>query len=158
MIVALSWTVIQALWLTTLPEAGPKTNHSLGGLRNISFADCVFEGEQGAIALSRDQGGAGARLAGLLFSNVTVIVGVFGNHTRPGVHDLRPLDAGTLEPTQEPQADVTGWGFEHAADVKVVGGSVAFVGPAQPFWAPGAACWASTADSGVSVQGMACNP
>ena len=155
------WGLGEALWLTTLPEAGPTTtaNHSLGGLRNISFIDCVFEGEQGAVVLSRDQGDAGAaKLAGLLFSNVTIIVGVFGNYTRPGVHDLRPLDAGTPEPEQEPQANVTGWWFEHVSDVTVVGGSVSFVGARQPFWAPGAACWASTSDSGVVVQGMACNP
>jgi len=154
------WGAGEALWLTTLPEAGPKTtaNHSLGGLRNISFVDCVFEGEQGAIVLSRDQGDAGAMLSGLLFSNVSVIVGVFGNFTRPGVHDLRPVNSGSPEPTPEPQANVTGWWFEHAADVHVVGGSVSFVGAQQPFWAPGATCWASTSDSGVSVQGMACSP
>ena len=155
------WGAGEALWLTTLPEAGPKTvaNHTLGGVRNVSFVDCVFEGEQGAVVLSRDQGGAGPTfLAGLRFENVSVIVGVFGNDTRPGVHDLRPVDPGSPEPSAEPQANVTGLWFEHASDVQVIGGSVAFVGTQQPFWQPGSDCWAATADSTVTVSAMACDP
>jgi hypothetical protein len=157
------WGAGEALWLTTLPEAGARTtaNASLGGLRNVTFVDCVLEGEQGAVVLSRDQGDARAppappRLAGLRFVNVSLVVGVFGGHTRPGVHDLRPVDAGSPEPDAEPQANVTGWWFEHAGGVEVRGGGVAFVGAPQPFWQPGAACWAATPDSGVTVAGMAC--
>jgi hypothetical protein len=136
------WGAGEALWLTTLPEEGPKTtaNHSLGGLRNISFVDCVLEGEQGAVVLSRGQGNASAAgpaaLTSLLFSNVSLVIGVYGNYTRPGVHDLRPVSTGPspLEPSAEPQANCTGFWFEHADSVRVVGGSVAFVGaPPQPF-------------------------
>lgn len=159
------WGAGEALWLTTLPEEGPKTtaNHSLGGLRNISFVDCIFEGEQGAVILSRGQGNASAAgpaaLTSLLFSNVSLVIGVYGNYTRPGVHDLRPVSTGPspLEPSAEPQANCTGFWFEHADSVRVVGGSVAFVGaPPQPFWQPGATCWAATADSAVDVSGLAC--
>ena len=121
----------------------------------------MFEGEQGAIVLSRDQGDAATGLVqNVSFQNVTVIVGVFGNFTRPGVHDLRPVGAGSPEPTALPQANCTGFWFEHASGVAVSGGSsVAFVGSTrQPFWQPGTTCWASTADSSVAVSGLACDP
>ena len=136
---------------------------TLGGIYNVSFRDCVFEGEQGVVVLSRDQGnatrsGPGA-LADITLDNCSVIVGVFGNATRPGVHDLRPIDSGSPEKSAEPQADVPGLSFESAAGVAVRGGSVSFVGPHQPFWAPGATCWTATPDSSVEVDAaFVCSP
>ena len=159
------WGAGEALWITTLPEAGPNTlsNSTLGGIYNVTFKDCVFEGEQGVVVLSRDQGnatlvGPGA-LADIKLDNCSVIVGVFGNATRPGVHDLRPIDSGSPEKTAEPQADVPGLSFESAAGVSVRGGSVSFAGPHQPFWAPGATCWTATPDSSVEVDAaFVCSP
>ena len=111
---------------------------------------------------SRDQGNAtgaaaGPGVSGWRFVNVSVVVGSYGNATRPGVHDFRPIDAG--QPTPETvNATIAGYWFEHVAGVVVEGGSVAFQGAPQPWWAPGSACWAGTPDAGVTVRGMACEP
>ena len=119
----------------------------------------MLEGEQGVVVLSRDQGGAAAALlSDVLFRNTSVVVGVFGNATRPGVHDLRPVGADSPEPSSEPQANCTGFWFEHANAASVNGGGVAFLGPAQPWWQPGATCWAASADSSVRVEGLSCTP
>jgi polygalacturonase len=141
------WGRGEALYITTLPE-GPEANETLGGVFNISFADCVFEGEQGALVLNRGERGA---LRGLTFSNVTVRVGVYGNATRAGVHDLRPVNVGP----ETIAANVSGWFFE-AADARVLGGAVTFVPPAQPTWARGA-CNA-TEDASVDFEGVECTP
>ena len=82
--------------------------------------------------------GARGALRGLTFTNVTVRVGVYGNATRAGVHDLRPVNVGP----ETIAANVSGWFFE-AADARVRGGAVAFVPPAQPTWARGV-CNATT--------------
>ena len=154
------WGKGEALWLTSLPEGGG--TQPLGGIHNVSFTDCVFEGEQGAIVAARDQGnasgaGAGPGISGVVFTNVSVVVGVFGNATgRRGVHDFRPVDDGRPTPPLVP-ANVTGYWVEHAAGVIVTGGAVAFLGPAQPYWALGV-CVASTPDAGIAWSGVACQP
>lgn len=152
------WGLGEAFWATSVPENG--TEHALGGIHNVTLVDCVLQGEQGVVVASRDQGNAsatGAAISGLRFLNVTVIVGTYGNATRPGVHDFRPMDAG--QPTPEKvNASVAGYWFEHAAGIVVEGGAVGFEGPPQPWWAPGSTCWAASPDSRVAVRGLACNP
>jgi polygalacturonase len=142
------WGRGEALYVTTLPE-GPEANETLGGIRDIAFADSVFEGEQGALVLNR---GARGALRGLTFTNVTVRVGVYGNATRAGVHDLRPVNVGP----ETIAANVSGWFFE-AADARVRGGAVAFVPPAQPTWARGV-CNATDDAASVDFEGVACTP
>lgn len=155
------WGCGESFWLTTVPENGTLPG-PLGGIHNVTLKDCVLQGEQGVIVASRDQGNASAlasaapSISGIRFDNVTVIVGIYGNATRPGVHDFRPIDPGQPTPEQI-QANVTGYWFEHVADAAVTGGSVVFEGPPQPFWSRGV-CSASTPDSPVSIEGMACTP
>jgi polygalacturonase len=155
------WGCGEALWMTSLPES----QHAapMGGIHNVSFVNVVLEGEQGALVISRDQGNAssarfGPGISGIEFSNTSVVVGVFGNATRPGVHDFRPTDPGALSPPLL-QANVTGWWFEHASGVTIRGGSVSFRQgqPPEPFWVRGV-CIEVTSDSEVHVKGMGCSP
>lgn len=157
------WGAGEALWLTTLPETGNASATPLGGIHNVTLRNVVLEGEQGVVLAARDQGnatarGAGPGLSGVRLLNVTVRVGVYGNATaeRGGEHDFRPVDAGARTPEIVP-ANVTGYWLEHAGDVAIVGGSVAFVGPAQRWWARGT-CLGATPDSVVATTGMACTP
>jgi hypothetical protein len=153
------WGRGEALWITSLHENGarPPSNSTLGGLRDITFRDCVLEGEQGAHVFSRGQGDAhagAAGVSGLTFVNTSVRIGVYGNATWPGVHDLSPYDAGPYLL----QVNVTGWWLEHADDVTIDGGSVSFIGAAQSFWTPNASCINATTDSSVHVVGdFTCN-
>lgn len=155
------WAEGEALWMTSVPESSTLVS-PLGGIHNVTLRDCVLQGEQGALIISRDQGNAtgamqGPGISGITLQNVTVIVGVYGNATRPGVHDFRPVDPGAASP-QSLQANVTGWWMEHAGPVTVQGGSVLFnASQAQPFWTPGT-CIQYTADSQVSQAGLACTP
>jgi polygalacturonase len=155
------WGLGEALWATSVPENSTQPG-PLGGIHNVTLVDCVLQGEQGVVLASRDQGNAtgaaaGPGVSGWRFVNVSVVVGSYGNATRPGVHDFRPMDAG--QPTPETvNATIAGYWFEHVAGVVVEGGSVAFQGAPQPWWAPGSACWAGTPDAGVTVRGMACEP
>lgn len=141
------WGKGESLYLSTLSE-GPEANETLGGIRNITFADSVFEGEQGALVFNLGEPGA---LRDLTFSNVTVRVGVYGNATRAGVHDLRPVNVGP----ETIAANVSGWFFQGAA-ARVLGGAVTFVPPAQPTWSRGV-CNA-TEDASVDFEGVACTP
>lgn len=154
------WGAGEALWLTSVPETA--SGATLGGIHGVTLRAVVLEGEQGAIVACRDQGnasgvGSGPGISGVVLNNVTLRVGVYGNATgrRGGVHDFRPVDAG--RPTPEiVAANVTGWWFEHSS-ATVVGGSAAFVGTPQPFWARGV-CLAATPDSIVDAEGLACAP
>lgn len=150
------WGAGEALWLTSLPERAG-FNYSLGGVEGVVFRDCELEGEQGAVVIAAGATGAGA-VAGLLFENTTLRVGVFGNATRRGLHDLRPLDRGkALLPH-----NVTGWywggvGGAPGGGARVAGGAVQFVGAPQPWWARGV-CSEAENSTGVAVGGVACTP
>jgi polygalacturonase len=153
------WGSGEALWLTSLPEAvGGYCNHTLGGVHNVVFQDCVLEGEQGGIIITQGPTGVGGEVSGLVFHNTTLRVGVFGNATRQGLHDLRPLDGGKeLFPH-----DVTGWywggvGGAPGQGALLSGGAVDFVGPPQAWWEKGV-CSVADNSTGVEVQGMACTP
>jgi polygalacturonase len=149
------WGAGEALWVTSLPQ-GPGFNYSLGGVRNVTFTDCELEGEQGGIVIAAGPTGAGA-VQGLALFNTTLRIGVYGNATRKGLHDLRPLDGAELFPH-----NVTGWfwggvGGAAGAGARVQGGAVAFEGAPQPWWARGM-CSDAEGSPGVQVQGVACAP
>ena len=151
------WGYGEQLWITSLPE-NSTTGAVLGGIHNISFTDCYFEGEQGALVMSRGQGNStgslsGPGISGLTFNNVSVVVGVYGNATRPGYHDYRPQD----EQPDHVQHNITGWWVEHAGPVTATGGSVAFVGPVQRFWQLNT-CYDGTPDSMLVKWNVTCNP
>ena len=123
-----------------------------------SFRPQTLEGEQGIILMYRDQGNAtwgptGPGISNILFNDAVVRVGVYGNATRPGVHDFRPVDSSTISV----HANVTGYWFESVGASVVAGGSVSFVGPPQPFWQRGT-CSAQTPDSSVYVEAVQCFP
>ena len=150
------WGAGEALWLTSLPE-GPGFNYTLGGVHDVVLRDCELEGEQGGIVLARGATGAGA-VTGLLLQNVTLRVGVYGNATRRGLHDLRPLRVGN----QTLQHSVTGWywggvGGGAGQGARVLGGAAGFEGPPQAWWARGT-CSDAEGSPGVQVAGMACAP
>jgi hypothetical protein len=112
-----------------------------------------LEGEQGAIIINRGQGIAtDEKLTGLIFENTTVVVGIYGNATRPGVHDLRPISQGE----QILSANVTGYWVEGVLGAIFKNNAVLFNGPQQPFWNPPPDCIGSTQDSTFQVLGMKC--
>jgi polygalacturonase len=150
------WGDGEAVWLTSVPES---VGDVLGGIHDVTFINVSTASEQGVVVVAAGQGNAtagGAAIDGIHFSDVTVVVAVLGNATRPGVHDLRPIDAGNPQPDTV-AANVTGYWFEHVAGVTVTGGGVAFAGPPQPTWARGV-CVGGTPDSVVAFDGVGCDP
>ena len=147
------WGAGEALWITTLPEEDSSSNSSLGGIDSIVFTNVYLEGEQGAILINRGQGDAtDEKLTGLLFENTTVVIGIYGNATRPGVHDLRPVSQGE----QILSANVTGFWMEGVLGAVIQNSAVIFNGQKQPFWEPPPGCVGLTQDSTVRVVGMNC--
>lgn len=157
------WGVGEAIWLTTVPE-NSALPAPLGGIHDVSFTNVATLSEQGVIVMGVGQGnvtGSGptatAAVTGIRFANVSVGIAVLGNATsQTGVHDLRPIDSGDPQ-QQEVPANITGFWFEHAADVVIDGSVVQFIGPLQPKWQPNT-CIGQTPDSQVTITGLACYP
>ena len=88
------WSKGEAVWMTSTPQNATilvqQQQQLFGGMNSISFKDCYFESELGVVII-----GFGSNINSISFDNVTNIVGSFGNQTRYGVRDLRPLDQGT---------------------------------------------------------------
>ena len=150
------WGAGEALWLTSLPQARG-FNYSLGGIHNVVFRDCELEGEQGGIVLAEGPTGVGA-ISGLLLANATLRVGVYGNATRKGLHDLRPVNTGS----QYEARNVSGWYFggvggEPGVGARIDHGAAEFVGAARPWWMRGFCSYGDNS-SGVEIYLMACHP
>jgi polygalacturonase len=147
------WGLGEALWITSLPEEDAASNSSLGGIDSITFTNLYLEGEQGIIIINRGQGDATiGKITGLLFKNTTVVVGIFGNATRQGVHDLRPLSKGE----QILSANVTGFWFESILGGVLQNSKIQFIGQDQPFWNPPSNCVGMTSDSTIQISNINC--
>jgi len=149
------WGAGEAIWITSLPEARG-FNYTLGGVHNVVFRDCELESEQGGIVIAEGHTGTGS-VSGLVFENTTLRVGVYGNATRRGLHDLRPLSGTELYPH-----NVTGWFWGGVSGkpgdgALVEGGTVVFEGERQSWWTCGA-CSDSENCTGVKLYGVVCAP
>ena len=119
------WSAGEAVWMTSVPQS---PSVQLNGIRRVTFKDCEFESEQGIQMINKN-----SKIDSILFSNTKNTIGVYGNATRRGVHDLRPLDQAPFQLS----APVSGVWYEGITQLKMENGQVQFVGPSQPYWEAG---------------------
>lgn len=170
------WGTGEAIWVTVVPERAA-LGYALGGIHGVTMTNVTTISEQvwrqggkgdaggstqlmttclqGALIMARNCAPGDAWISDILLRNVSVGIAVLGNATRPGWKDYRPIDDGSAP--QWAQVDVSGWYFESVSEATVEGGTVAFTGAPQPFWARGT-CVNATPDSNVSLSGVACTP
>ncbi len=98
----------------------------IGRIRNVRFTNVLARGESGVHVSAVGPG----LIEGLVLDGVHVELGRWGD-VEGGWVDRRPWSGG---PVLE-RAPISGFSLEHAADVLLKDCSVAWHGPAQPYWA-----------------------
>ena len=129
------WSSGEPIWMTSVAQSAADAPLT-GTVRDILFKNIVARGENGVLL----SGGAVAPMSGLVFDNVSITVGVYGNtscakgapHTTPtGCRDYRPRSEGAvvLSPTSV-------FAFEGNGSATLRDVTARFDGPAAAYWLP----------------------